>query len=211
VGIGTLAPEYRLDVAGNIRATGEFVTSEMIVSKSNPDIGGTLTLINPAKTGAGTASAWKIFNMGGTYGNSLQFWAYDNTGCAGGLCTPRLVLMDNGNIGIGTSTPDELLTVSGTLHAKKVKIDLASPLADYVFSSEYKLMSLPEVESFVRENRHLPDMPSAAEAKENGIDMGEFQNLLLQKIEELTLHAIEQQKIIEKQGAEIEELKNKVK
>jgi len=57
----------------------------------------------------------------------------------------------------------------------------------------------------------LPAVPSAAEVKENGMDIGEMQNLLLQKIEELTLYAIEQQKIIEKQGAEIEELKKKVK
>ncbi len=116
-----------------------------------------------------------------------------------------------GKIGIGTDNPDELLTVNGTIHAKEVRIDLASELADYVFAPDYKLMPLPEVESFVKENRHLPDIPSASEVHKNGMDIGEFQNLLLQKIEELTLHAIKQQKIIEKQGEEIEELKKIIK
>jgi hypothetical protein len=124
----------------------------------------------------------------------------------------------SGKVGIGTTEPDELLTVNGTIHAKKVRIDLDSPLADYVFAPDYNLMSLTEIENFVRENKHLPNIPSATEVQEKGMDMGEFQNLLLQKIEELTLHAIEQQKIavelqktIEKQNVEIEKLKKGIK
>jgi len=151
--------------------------------------------------------------MSGSYGNSLQFWAYDNIGCAsGGMCAPRLALMDNGNIiaagkiGIGltdaatklaASPTDELLTVNGTIHAKEVKVDLTGTLADFVFSPSYKLMPLHKVEEYVNANNHLPEIPSAAEVSKNGMNMGDMQNKLLQKVEELTLYVIEQQKQIE--------------
>ena len=68
-------------------------------------------------------------------------------------------------------------------------------------------MSLAEVEQFVKANRHLPQIPSAAEIKEKGLNMGNMQNKLLQKIEELTLYAIEQNKKTEQQNNIIEELK----
>jgi hypothetical protein len=103
-----------------------------------------------------------------------------------------------GKVGIGTSsiTTDALLTVNGTIHAKEVNITLNN-LADYVFSPEYLLMPLHKVEAFVKTNKHLPEIPSAAEVKEKGLSIGEMQNKLLQKIEELTLYVIEQQKRIE--------------
>ncbi|RPH31247.1 MAG: hypothetical protein EHM93_14345 [Bacteroidales bacterium] len=102
----------------------------------------------------------------------------------------------NKRVGIGTSNPDAELTVNGTIHAKEVKVDLAIP-ADYVFTASYKLRSLNEVEQFIKTNQHLPDIPSAKEIIENGFNIGEIQNKLLQKIEELTLYVIEQQKQIE--------------
>ena len=114
-----------------------------------------------------------------------------------------------GKVGIGTTSPDQMLTVNGTIHAKEVLVDLTGSLADYVFSPTYSLRPLTEVEAFVKENQHLPEIPSAAEVKEKGLSMGEMQNKLLQKIEELTLYVIEQQKQIEKQNAEIEALKRK--
>ncbi|MDD3077752.1 MAG: hypothetical protein PHH37_01440 [Paludibacter sp.] len=199
VGIGTTVPTAKLDVRGAIVASAQIKASyELIVSKNDSNIGGTIILENPTKTGLREAKEWKIFNMGGTYGNSLQFWAYDSIGCSsGGMCSNRFTIMDNGKVGIGTSTPDNLLTVNGIIHAKEIKVDLTGSLADYVFSPEYELMPLQEVESFVKTNNHLPDVPSAAEVKENGLNMGEMQNKLLQKVEELTLYVIEQQKQID--------------
>ena len=102
--------------------------------------------------------------------------------------------IQNGNVGIGTINPDEKLTVNGVIHAKEVKVDLSGPLADYVFKPNYKLMSLPQVEQFVKANNHLPQMPLAEEVAKNGLSMGEMQNKLLQKVEELTLYSIEQEK-----------------
>lgn len=194
VGIGTPAPGYKLDIAGNAR-----VTNELYISGAGSDIGGSLSIMNTAKTSTGQASKWSIYNMSGSYGNSLQFWAYDNIGCtSGGTCNSRLILMDNGNVGIGTSplNINDKLTVNGTIHASEVKVDMNN-LADFVFHPSYNLMPLNQVEQFVKTNNHLPEIPSAAEVQKNGLSMGEMQNKLLQKIEELTLYVIEQQKQID--------------
>lgn len=87
---------------------------------------------------------------------------------------------------------------------------------DYVFNPDYDLKPLSEVEAFVKENKHLPEIPSEKQMQENGLSMNEFQIKLLQKIEELTLYTIsqekrlnEQQSIIEKQNKRIEQLENK--
>ena len=114
-----------------------------------------------------------------------------------------------GNVGIGTTNPDEKLTVNGVIHAKEVKVDLSGPLADFVFKSNYKLMSLPQVEQFVKANNHLPQMPSAEEVAKNGLSMGEMQNKLLQKVEELTLYAIQQNNKIQDQEIDRKTLEKK--
>jgi hypothetical protein len=120
-----------------------------------------------------------------------------------------LMTFTNGRVGIGTSTPDEMLTVNGKIHAKEVIVALTGPLADYVFEPEYRLKPLHEVEQFVRTNKHLPGIPSAAQVEEKGLSMGEMQNKLLQKVEELTLYIIEQQKQIDQQNEKIRLLENR--
>ena len=119
-----------------------------------------------------------------------------------------LTILNNGKVGIGTLTPDSELAVNGTIHAKKVKVDL-NGWSDFVFENEYKLPTLQEVENYINENGHLRDIPSEKEVIKNGIDLGEINSKLLQKIEELMLYTIEQQKEIEKMKKEIIELKNK--
>ncbi len=90
------------------------------------------------------------------------------------------------------------LVVGGKVLAEEVRIKLIKDWADYVFQPDYQLKTLPEVEGFIKTHRHLPDMPSAVEAEQQGIGLGEMQAKLLRKIEELTLHAIEQHKTIER-------------
>ena len=114
---------------------------------------------------------------------------------------------NGGNLGIGTTTPDQKLTVKGKIHAEEVIVDLNVPVADYVFKPDYKLMPLPEIEQFVKTNSHLPEIPSANEISRKGLSVGEMQNKLLQKVEELTLYAIQQNKKIETIQKENEQYK----
>lgn len=112
--------------------------------------------------------------------------------------------LTNGNVGIGTSNPGSYkLAVEGTIGARKVKVTTAS-WADYVFEKDYHLPSLAEVEKYIQQHKHLPDVPSAIEVEKNGLDLGDNQAVLLKKIEELTLYAIDQNKQIIDQNKNIE-------
>lgn len=101
-----------------------------------------------------------------------------------------------GNVGIGTKSPQYELDVYGTIRAREILVDLNGIGADFVFDVNYLLPSLQEVESFIHENRHLPNIPSAQQMNANGVNVNDLQIQLLQKIEELTLYVIEQDKKI---------------
>jgi hypothetical protein len=77
-----------------------------------------------------------------------------------------------------------------------------------VFEKDYELQPLNEVEQYINEHKHLPNIPSAKEVETDGLNLGEMNKLLLQKVEELTLHLIEQQKVLEAQQKRIEALEN---
>jgi len=96
----------------------------------------------------------------------------------------------NGQVGIGTTNPQNKLDVNGTIRAKEFKATLDG-WSDYVFNSDYKLLTLSEVEKYIRKNSRLPDIPSAGEVIKDGVNLGEMNALLLKKIEELTLYVIE--------------------
>jgi hypothetical protein len=101
-----------------------------------------------------------------------------------------LVVHAGGNVGIGTTNPQHLLHVAGTIGATQVIV--SSTGADYVFDPKYRLQPLPEVASYIHSNGHLPDIPSAKEVAAKGVDLGDMQSKLLAKVEELTLHMIEE-------------------
>jgi hypothetical protein len=106
-------------------------------------------------------------------------------------------ILDNGNVGIGTANPQSLLSVNGNIITRKIT---ATPIgwSDYVFSDDYSLLPLPQVEDYIHRNRHLPDVISAGEVKLHGVDLAENQAVLLKKVEELTLYLIEEHKELEK-------------
>lgn len=98
------------------------------------------------------------------------------------------------------------VNMTGTLNAPNIVATgiKASNVADYIFDPDHQILSLAEIESFTKENRHLPEVPSATDIERNGMDIAKMNLILLKKVEELTLHAIAQQK-------EIDALKSSVK
>ncbi|WP_313384645.1 hypothetical protein [Chishuiella sp.] len=88
------------------------------------------------------------------------------------------------------------------LEAKEIKVT-ETPTADFVFEESYELPPLIEVEEYIKEKKHLPEITSAQEMKKNGVNIGDFQIKLLQKIEELTLYIIQQKKEINKMKQDI--------
>ncbi|SEO96476.1 hypothetical protein SAMN05444671_3866 [Flavobacterium sp. CF108] len=375
VGIGTINPTQKLEVVGGGLFQGA------VISSVSGDIGGRLRLINSSKTANGASNDWVIYNMAGSYGNSLQFWAYDNLGCGTGLCANRFTIMDSGNVGIGTNaptakldvnssavaatfrsttnsvpvtivntgttlssigfkgstslteynvrvgadgndfaaytanaermrinsigntgigtanplaklevyngnilvrnaanvdnesnimiahsikyadkdtygtslrtitqsagtnaygmqfftqesyvtgqteklrilgngnvgigeiSPKNKLDVKGTIHSQEVKVDMQN-WSDFVFKKEYNLPTLEEVEKHINEKGHLENIPSEKEVLKNGINLGEMNAKLLQKIEEMTLYMIEMKKDISVLKQENKELKSQIK
>lgn len=118
------------------------------------------------------------------------------------------IYSNNDKIGIGTNSPDELLTVKGKIHTQEVIVDLNGAVApDFVFETyytpfpklnpTYNFLSLEEIETYIKKNHHLPKIPSAEEIEQNGLSLKEMNLLLLEKIEELTIFTIQQQKEID--------------
>lgn len=128
----------------------------------------------------------------------ISFWTSPTT--SGGLAE-RMRITTNGNVGIGTTLANNpnnyKLAVNGKIGAKEVQVEnTSSSWADYVFEKDYKLMPLHEVESFIKENKHLPEVPNKAEVEQHGHKLGEMDVVLLKKVEELTLYVIELKKEI---------------
>lgn len=126
---------------------------------------------------------------------------------------------ENGYIGINTNNPDAMLTVKGAIHTQEVIVDLEGAVApDFVFQKYftgtsllnpfYKFLSLSEIEHFIKEHHHLPNVPSASEIDKNGLSLKQMNLLLLEKIEELTLHTIAQQKQIDTLSKRLETIEN---
>lgn len=200
VGIGMTSPSQKLSVAGNI------------LSSVGANEGGSIWLENSFKTDNNLAYRWAIYNMTGSYGNSLQFWSYSQDASVMG---PKFAISDNGNVLIGKTSQSNtayMLDVNGKARANEIVVNTTG--ADFVFEKDYKLRSLKDLEAFVKQNKHLPEVPSAKAMQENGLGVSEMQTKLLQKVEELTLYLIEQNKRIagyesnqQKQQMEIEKLK----
>ena len=197
----------------NTQASGDFYINGgrlwLTAQLDNNQVGGSITLSHPGKTAidGSQAQQWSIYNMTGGYGNSLQFWAYAANGCPG-MCTPRLVLMDDGRVGIGTNNPQFKLEVAGNVKGYNFTSN-ATYYPDYVFQPTYRIRPLSEVELYIQQYHHLPEVPTAEEVEKDGLNLSDHAVILLKKIEELTLYAIEQQKQIKALQEQVEQLKSK--
>ena len=138
----------------------------------------------------------------------LKFRQFDATNDVWSGWRSVLLADGNGNFGIGTNTPGSYrLAVKGKIRAEEVKVETG--WADYVFEDDYNLPTLKEVEDHIKNQGHLINIPSAKEVEANGIYLGEMNKLLLEKIEELTLYIIDQDKKQKKLEARLAVLENK--
>ncbi|MBJ99140.1 MAG: hypothetical protein CMC87_14425 [Flavobacteriaceae bacterium] len=172
------------------------------------------------KSGLGNAFSVGSSNEGGriytSYENNsgtLNFTEHDDpfvlSFTQASTNTNEKIIFDQGNFGIGTTTMgSHKLAVEGSIGAREIKVE-ANGWSDFVFENTYQLPSLTEVENHIQQKGHLKDIPSAKEVEENGIFLGEMDAKLLQKIEELTLYTIAQEKKIlslENKNSTIEKL-----
>ncbi len=125
-----------------------------------------------------------------------------SNGTVANLQTALAVMPLSGTLDPVTLEQDYIMQLRGVFHAKEIQIVGQINWADYVFADDYQLMSLPVLEAYIKENKHLPEVPSEKEVMENGISVTEMLQIHMKKIEELTLYIIQLQK-------ELEELKNK--
>lgn len=216
VGIGTVGPLSKLHVAGTIMAgAGDSVTG--INAFSIPYANGSIcnwgslrstgsSYMSYGVKASGTNAGW--LSSSGDISFIKTAITLDDGGFRLLASAPQQVAIDS------PVTMPEIMKISssgnallqGKLEAKEVKVTL-TPTADFVFDENYNLPTLENIEKHIKEKKHLPEVASAKEMEKEGVNVGEFQIKLLQKIEELTLYVIEQNKQLKKQAEEIEELK----
>jgi hypothetical protein len=112
---------------------------------------------------------------------------------------PHMIINAAGNVGIGTISPQELLSVKGNIRAHQIKVETIN-WPDYVFNDEYQVPTLVETEKFIKENGHLPDVPKAEEVEKEGYSLNDMDKILLKKVEELTLILIDKDKQLKEQN-----------
>jgi hypothetical protein len=200
IGVGTSSPAFKLHIKGQ-NPNSEGMTL------------GAATTGNFALTSADGGAYGLFAGVSGTGRAWLQAGRYDSN-----VAYDLLLQSAGGNVGIGTKNPDQKLTVKGVIHTEEVRVDMTVAGPDYVFEKNYNLLPLSQVESYINQNKHLPEVPSAKEMEENGLNLKEMNLILLKKVEELTLHLIEmkknqeeQQRENQEQQREIVELKSKIK
>lgn len=190
IGVGTDMPKQKLHI----------VDGNILISRTSTKAPGSINgsiLFGSNATNNSPHGKWGIeyLSQDGIYG--LNFWQPSTSST--NVKNFVLFLKDNGNVGIGTYNPQAKLAVNGDILAKSIRVStVATYWPDYVFSSDYDLMSLDELENYISDNKHLPGIISAKEVGEQGnVDLAEMNTKLLEKIEELTLYIIDLQKQID--------------
>jgi hypothetical protein len=196
------------DLGGNVGIGTETPSDRLTIRN------GAIRLSNPGQSIINfSGSNYVDIGYVGWYDNdlSLRVWNKDNSNIILGTNNlPRFYINSSGQVGIGTNNmpTGHLLYVAGSAIAEQMVVKLRGSWPDYTFESSYNLRPLSQVESYIKENKHLPEIPSAIEVKANGINLGEMDALLLKKIEELTLYTIELNKRIDELEKEKKQQQN---
>ena len=195
LGIGIDNPTSRLAVRGDIYALGPAALSFQDDTRFTVTPSNVSTLSSPVNM-----PHYGLMSPSVSGGGELWLAAFSGLRIfTGGESTPKFYIANNGNA-----------SLQGKFEAKEIKVTL-TPTADFVFSEDYDLPKLEDVEKHIKDKKHLPEIASAKQMEKEGVNVGEFQIKLLQKIEELTLYTIEQNKLIKEQQKRIEVLENKYK
>jgi len=217
-GIGTDIPGEKLQVDGNIKV-GPRNAYLLYYGSLSEGFGAASTILgNNVVAGQGNNTIKRNIHPGDNgsfvslnYYHGITF----HTGVNSTLNTEvpmydseKMRITQNGDVGIGTNTPREKLSVNGKIRAQEIKVEMAN-WPDYVFADDYQQQTLPELERYIKVNKHLPEVPSAKEVEQNGVALGEMNKILLKKIEELTLHLIEKDKVLTELTKRIERLEKK--
>jgi len=217
VGIGTSTPSVKLSVVGEISLTGtapKFSITERTVLQMPmvPENDYTRSVYGQNIQWNNTIKKWVVTDQDYSdfslikmeNGGPIAFYAKLNSGPTPSLSNADLeayrhmTILTNGNVGIGTASPGTFkLAVEGKIGARKVIVTDAINWPDYVFSNSYRLMPLEQLKDYIQQNQHLPDVPSAKEINERGVDVSENQAILLRKVEELTLYILQQEEKIQ--------------
>jgi len=195
VGIGNNNPWAKLHLVGTFLSSGQTANIDGRDLSFLPNSGQLLIGWNRSK---GDGETDFISNQGAGVRGGFSFYNYSNDGHE----THLMWIKGDGNVGIGTREISAKLTVAGNIAAREVKVTVNAG-ADFVFHDNYNLKPLPELESFIKKNNHLPEIASAKEMESEGMNLSEMNIRLLQKIEELTLYVIKQQKDIEELRTEL--------
>lgn len=200
VGIGTTSPTRKLDVNGHAKIRGSLILNQTTSDYTDIQLG--------------HDTNDRIFSDNSTakhYGGGMFFRVTPDPSLnITHNYIDVMMLTDKGNVGIGTSdTKGYKLAIAGSkgVIAEEVTVKLQSNWPDYVFTEDYKLPTLIEVEKQIKDKGHLANIPSAKEVEKNGVKLGEMNKKLLEKIEELTLYTIQQEKEIQKLKSQQEHLK----
>lgn len=204
VGIGiATAPTEKLQINGNIHLVGNLVgrrTTSTITLASNTDwTNGSIIELSGDNDGTNSKQGNILLLAGkgiGTKRGDINFASITGDVPSSSFAT-NMTIKNNGNIGIGTINPTEKLHIKGNIKvegkiaAVEICANPTSAWCDYVFEPDYKLPSLASVQTFLTKYKHLPDVPSAAEVKENGYNMNKMDTALLKKLEEAYLYILD--------------------
>lgn len=200
VGINNPTPNYLLDINATTTLQG------IQLSQSG---GRWVRFFSSSLTGGAYNNITNGNDAGIVFGNTAGI----NTVDQGFVIVPHrgdfsgLRVTSAGNVAIGLSdTHGYKLAVAGNIITEEINVQLKGAWPDYVFESNYKLPSIDELNTYIKVNKHLPEVPSACAIEENGANLGEMNRLLLKKVEELTLYMIDQQKQIRDLKAEVNAL-----